>query len=81
MPFAESGLSHPRKPQMILTEEQTKAFHDKGVIVLKGFFGKEMMDKVSTRLDELRDKQPGRNQEAKYFEKSTITGQSILVRV
>ena len=66
---------------MSLTEEQMKEFTDKGFIVLKGFFDNTVMDKVSAHLDELRDKEPGENQEAKYYEKSTITGENILVRI
>lgn len=66
---------------MSLTEEQMKEFADKGFIVLKGFFDKAVMDKVSAHLDELRDKEPAKNQEAKYYEKSTITGENILVRI
>ena len=66
---------------MILNEEQTKMFKDKGFIVLKDFFDNEVMDKVSAWLDELRDKQSGRNEEAKYFEKSSKTGENILVRI
>ena len=66
---------------MFLTGEQTKEFKDKGFIVLKGFFDKAVMDRVSAWLDELRDRRPAENQEAKYYEKSTITGESILVRI
>ncbi len=66
---------------MYLTEEQIMEFKEKGFIVLKGFFDKAVMDRVSAWLDELRDKQPAKNQEAKYYEKSTITGESILVRI
>ena len=66
---------------MFLSEEQTKEFKDRGFIVLKGFFDKAVMNKVSTWLDELRDKEPAKDQEAKYYEKSTITGESILVRI
>lgn len=66
---------------MFLTEEQTKEFKDKGFIVLKGFFDKAVMDNVSAWLDALRDKEPGKDQEAKYYEKSTITGENILVRI
>ena len=66
---------------MFLTEEQTKEFKDRGFIVLKGFFDKAVMDKVSAFADELRDKKPAKDQEAKYYEKSTITGESILVRI
>jgi ectoine hydroxylase-related dioxygenase (phytanoyl-CoA dioxygenase family) len=66
---------------MFLTGEQTTEFKNKGFIVLKGFFDKPVMDRVSTWLDELRDKRPAENQEAKYYEKSTITGENILVRI
>jgi ectoine hydroxylase-related dioxygenase (phytanoyl-CoA dioxygenase family) len=66
---------------MFLTEEQTKEFEDKGFVVLKGFFDQEVMGKVSTWLDELQHKRPGKNQEAKYYEKSPITGENILVRI
>ena len=66
---------------MSLPEEQIKEFADKGFVVLKGFFDEAVMDKVSARLDELRDKEPAKNQEAKYYEKSTITGENILVRI
>lgn len=66
---------------MFLTEEQTAEFKEKGFIVLKGFFDKAVMDRVSAWLDELRDKRPARNQAAKYYEKSTITGENILVRI
>lgn len=66
---------------MFLSEEQTKEFNDKGFIVLKGFFDKAVMDEVSAWLDEIRDKEPVENQEAKYYEKSSITGENILVRI
>ncbi|MBI2585133.1 MAG: phytanoyl-CoA dioxygenase family protein [Rhodospirillales bacterium] len=66
---------------MFLSEKQTKEFENRGFIVLKGFFNKAAMNKVSAWLDELRDKDPGENQEAKYYEKSTITGENILVRI
>ena len=66
---------------MFVSEKQTKEFENRGFIVLKGFFNKAAMNKVSAWLDELRDKDPGENQEAKYYEKSTITGENILVRI
>ena len=70
-----------RDYEMFLTEEQTKEFKDKGFIVLKDFFDKAVMGGVSAWLDELRHKRPKTNEEAKYFEKSTITGENILVRI
>ena len=66
---------------MILTPQQTTEFNDRGFIVLKGFFDKEVMGKVSSWLDELQHSKPGKNQEAKYYEKSSITGENVLVRV
>ena len=67
--------------EMFLNEEQTKVFKEKGFVVLKGFFDAEVMGKVSALVDGLRDKQPNVNEEAKYYEKSSITGGSILVRI
>ncbi|MDP6388778.1 MAG: phytanoyl-CoA dioxygenase family protein [Alphaproteobacteria bacterium] len=66
---------------MFLTQEQTEEFESTGFIVLKGFFDKAVMDKVSSYLDGLRDKQPDEFEEAKYYETSPITGENILVRI
>ena len=66
---------------MPLTEEQTKEFEEKGFIVLKGFFDKAAMDTVSACLNELRDRPPAEGREAKYYERSSITGENILVRI
>ncbi len=40
---------------MSLTKEQIQVFSEKGFIVLKEFFDKGVMDKVSAWLDELED--------------------------
>ena len=64
-----------------MTEEQTKEFEEKGFIVLKGFFDQAAMDTVSACLDELRDRQPAEGREAKYYERSSVTGENILVRI
>jgi ectoine hydroxylase-related dioxygenase (phytanoyl-CoA dioxygenase family) len=66
---------------MVLNEAHVREFKDKGYIVLPGFFDREVMEKVSAYIDALRDKQPGKNEEAKYYETSTITGDNILVRI
>jgi ectoine hydroxylase-related dioxygenase (phytanoyl-CoA dioxygenase family) len=66
---------------MFLTEEQRNTFEERGFIVLKGFFDATAMAAVSSLVDELKDKQPAENQEAKYYEESTITGENILVRI
>ncbi len=66
---------------MILSDAQTKAFADRGFIVLKGFFDGATIARASVFLDDLRDKQPEPDQEAKYYEESPISGESILVRI
>ncbi len=66
---------------MSLTEAQIKEFNDKGFIVLKGFFDGPVMNKVSAWLDAQRDKKPAENEEAKYYEKSALSGENILVRI
>ncbi len=66
---------------MGLTQEQKKEFREKGFVVLKGFFDGPTMDRVSAWLGELRDKETGGGEEAKYFELSSISGQNILVRI
>lgn len=66
---------------MTFTDQQKKDFDDKGFIVMKSFFDKQTMDKISAWLDELRDKLPGESKEAKYYEKSTLNGENILIRI
>ncbi len=66
---------------MFLTEDQTQEFKDKGFVVMKSFFGKDTMGRVSACLDDLRDKEPGEGEEAKYYEQSSISGENILVRI
>ena len=66
---------------MFLNDQQTQEFKAKGFIVLKGFFDATVMDQVSAWLDELSLKHPKPHDEAKYYEKSTITGENILIRI
>jgi ectoine hydroxylase-related dioxygenase (phytanoyl-CoA dioxygenase family) len=66
---------------MILTEKQKQTFTEKGFIVLKGFFNKQEITRISDWVDDLRDKQPRENEEAKYYEKSIMGDDSILVRI
>ena len=66
---------------MSLTKEQLQVFSEKGFIVLKKFFDQDVMEKVSTWLDELEDSHDTTGHVAKYYEKSPITGKDILVRV
>lgn len=70
-----------REYEMFLTAAQIAEFNERGFIVVKGFFETGEMTRVSTWLDELRDKHPGKDQEAKYYEESTVTGEGILVRI
>lgn len=66
---------------MSLDEDQTVEFHDRGFIVLRGFFGEDTMARIALRLDQIRDRQPENGKEAKYYEKSTINNDNILVRI
>ena len=66
---------------MFLSKEQITGFDDKGFVVSQGFLDKEVMGRVSACLDELRDKQPAAGEEAKYYEKSPVNGENILVRI
>ncbi len=66
---------------MVLGEKQVEEFHDKGFIVLKAFFDGEAMTAIAAMLDEIRDRPPEEGKEAKYYEKSTINNENILVRI
>jgi len=66
---------------MTLTTQQINDFHNRGVLVIKGLFDKSSVDKLSIWLEELKKKQPAYGHEAKYYEKSDITGKSFLARV
>lgn len=66
---------------MILSEEQKKEFNDKGFIVMKSFYNQEEMNAVSVWLDKLHDKSPMKGGEAKYYEKSVLKDENILVRI
>jgi len=63
-----------------LSQEQIKDFHDRGFIVLKGFFDTEVVEQLSSWLDELSQKAPDDSAEAKYYEKSPISDEDLLVR-
>ena len=65
----------------MLTDDQKQTFNEKGFIVLKGFFDNQEITRISDWADELRDKEPLENQEVKYFEKSFLNDDSILVRI
>jgi len=65
---------------MILSETQKKEFNDKGFIVMPGFFDEAVMKKVTVWLNDLQGKLPGEGSEAKYYERSPLTGENMLVR-
>jgi len=67
---------------MTLSAEQKSTFDEKGFIVLPGFFNQDVMRAVSDWLDQLQDVSSNTSAHAaKYFEKSPLTGENILVRV
>ncbi len=66
---------------MTLSKEQLQTFKDKGFIVIKGFFDKPVMDRISACVDGLRDKEPAESEDAKYFEKSSLSNESLLIRI
>jgi ectoine hydroxylase-related dioxygenase (phytanoyl-CoA dioxygenase family) len=65
---------------MSLTPEQIQIFSEKGFIVLKQFFDNDTMRKVSAWLDDLEDRPETSGHAAKYYERSPVTGEDILVR-
>jgi len=66
---------------MSLTPEQVQEYTDNGFVVIGGFFKPDETARISTWLNELRDKEPAPGEEAKYFETSPISGENILVRI
>ena len=67
---------------MALSAEQKAEFEEKGFIVLRKFFSRDVIETVSDWLDALEDTSTGVSAHAaKYFEKSPLTGRDILVRV
>ena len=66
---------------MPLTDEQLADFRTKGFVVLKDFFNNATMQRVSRCLDTIRTKQSEGNLDAKYYEKSPVTGENMLVRI
>jgi len=67
---------------MTLSAEQKNTFDEKGFIVLKGFVDQAAISAISDWLDALQDVSTDTSAHAaKYFEKSPLTGENILVRV
>jgi ectoine hydroxylase-related dioxygenase (phytanoyl-CoA dioxygenase family) len=67
---------------MTLSAEQKTTFDEKGFIVLKAFIDQDAISAVSDWLDALQEVSTDTSAHAaKYFEKSPLTGENILVRV
>lgn len=66
---------------MTLTTAQIEEFRNHGVLVIKGLFDDNSINNLSTWLEELKNKQPAYGKEAKYYEKSDITGKNFLARI
>ena len=63
-----------------LSQEQKTDFQKRGFIVLKHYFDNDVVDQLSIWLDELSQKAPNEGPEAKYYEKSPISVENLLVR-
>jgi hypothetical protein len=66
---------------MPLTAQQVRQFHERGFIVLKGFFRPDEIQRVSDWLDELQKAPQSGGVDARYYERSPVTQENILVRV
>ncbi len=64
----------------VLSQEQRADFQKRGFIVLKGFFDADIVSQLSSWLDELSQNAPDDGVEAKYYEKSPISNEDLLVR-
>lgn len=66
---------------MVLTPEEVAQFRQRGFIVKPGFFPADTVRQVSDWLDRLSAAPAAGGTEARYYEKSPVSGQNILVRV
>jgi ectoine hydroxylase-related dioxygenase (phytanoyl-CoA dioxygenase family) len=67
---------------MTLNAEQKATFEEKGFIVLKEFINQDVISTISDWLDALQDGSAATlAHAARYFERSPLTGENILVRV
>lgn len=65
---------------MAIRPEEKRHFDAKGFLLRRGFFDAQAMRRISTWLDDLAQQDAGSAQEAKYWERSEITGEEVLVR-
>lgn len=66
---------------MMLSKDEVELFHKRGFLVFKGFFSADEIKTISDFLDRLRDTEAEEGKEAKYYEKSPVNGETVLVRV
>ena len=66
---------------MALTPDQLRQFHERGFIVMKGFFRRDEIAPVAAWLQQLQQAPPMGGADARYYEKSPVTQENILVRV
>lgn len=67
-------------PSLPLAEERVQEFHGKGFTVVPNVYDAATIRAVSDWLDELANSNGADNQIATYYERSPITGESVLVR-
>lgn len=63
-----------------LSHDQKTDFQKRGFIVIKNYYDTDVVDQLSIWLDELSQKAPDEGSEAKYYEKSPISNEDMLVR-
>lgn len=80
-PVKITGGQAMRMADMICDERHKITFDKLGFVVIPGFFPGETVRAVSDWLDALQQQPPGPAPEARYFERSSITGEPLLVRV
>lgn len=66
---------------MALMDQQVRQFHERGFIALKGFFSPPEIARVSGWLQDLQRAPQTGGSDARYYEKSPVTQDNILVRV
>lgn len=66
---------------MELSQEQIQTYKDTGFVVIKDFFDKKTMERVSALVDGLKTKNAAEGEDAKYFEQSPISNENLLVRI
>jgi len=66
---------------MVLTPAQQQHYRDRGFAVVPGFLDAAAIARISAWLDRMAATTAGAGAEARYYEKSLLTGADLLVRV